>query len=221
MENNNPDKEPPKNENDERIENLSGDELLKKIERDALEDHHAAHSEEPGEGKEDQEGNELLRKLGLSKKDKLKKESNDLKQKVEELNDKYLRLYAEFDNYKKRTIKERMELSKTAGSDIISALLPIVDDFSRAIKQTETSKDVNALQEGVKLIYQKLISILQSKGLRQMQSIGQPFNPELHDAITEVPAEDESMKGKVVDEIESGYYLNDKIIRHAKVIVGK
>lgn len=210
-------KEPMESKNDQPDGLLSGEDILNKIEKDAVEN----VTEEELSGEEHREGNDLLSKLGLSKKDKLKKENTELKQKVEELNDKFLRLYAEFDNYKKRTLKERIELSKTAGIEIINALIPVVDDFSRAMKQMESSQDQHALQEGVKLIQQKLIGILEARGLKQMKSVGEPFNPELHDAITEIPAPDETLKGKVVDEIESGYYLNDKIIRHAKVVVGK
>ena len=162
-----------------------------------------------------------MHKLGLSKKDRLKKENAELKLKAEELNDRYLRLHAEFDNYKKRNIRERNEFAKTAGIEIIQALLPVADDFGRAVKQMESSQNVDELREGIKLIQQKLTGILEAKGLKQMKSIGEVFNPELHDAITEIPVEDKSMKGKVVDEIESGYYLNDKIIRHSKVVVGK
>lgn len=167
------------------------------------------------------EGNDLLSKLGLSKKERLKKENTELKHKADELNDKFLRLYAEFDNYKKRTLKERIEISRNAGIEIINALIPVIDDFSRALKQMENSNDLAGLQEGVKLIHQKMNAVLESRGLKQMKSLHEPFNPELHDAIAEVPAQDPSLAGKVVDEIECGYYLNDKIIRHAKVVVGK
>lgn len=207
-------KESFENQNDQPEMDYSGEEILNKIENDAVENI-------SGENQEHAEGNDLLSKLGLSKKDKLKKENTELKQKAEELNDKFLRLYAEFDNYKKRTQKERIEFSKTAGIEIINALIPVVDDFSRAMKQMEASQDLSALQEGVKLIQQKMISILEARGLKQMKALGESFNSELHEAIAEIPAPDESMKGKVVDEIESGYYLNDKIIRHAKVVVGK
>ena len=137
------------------------------------------------------------------------------------LNDKYLRLFAEFDNYKRRTQKERVELLQTAGKDVIVSLLSVLDDFDRAMKQLETSEANEVSKEGIKLIYQKLFSKLETKGLKRMTSISELFNPELHDAITEVPVTDENQKGKVVDEIECGYYLYDKIIRHAKVVVGK
>jgi len=191
------------------LDQLSGEELLNKIDSETSEGE--IHSEKEEEG--------LLKKFGLSKKDKLKKENEELKRQAAEINDKYLRLYAEFDNFKKRTLKERIELIKTAGSEVIYSLLPVLDDFNRAIKQMEATND--PMTEGVKLIYQKLVTILENKGLKAMKSVGEEFNPELHDAITEITASDESMKGKVLDEIETGYYLNDRIIRHAKVVVGK
>src|SRR4030095_5369575 len=190
--------------------NLSGEDILNKIEKDA------GNSEN-----EPDEEPDMLQRLGLSKKDKQKKEMKDLKQKNEELHDKYVRIYAEFENYKKRTQKERIEFFRTAGIDVITSLLPILDDFDRAMKQMENSKDINAIKEGEKLIHQKLTGIMESKGLKRMKSIGEVFNPEFHDAVTEIPVNDEQMKGKVVEEIEPGYFLNDKIIRHAKVVVGK
>lgn len=215
MENKDQNQEPIRNQREQPDDHLSGEEILKKIDSDANESDQQ-HGEE-----EHSEGNDLMHKLGLSKKDRLKKENAELKLKAEELNDRYLRLHAEFDNYKKRNIRERNEFAKTAGIEIIQALLPVADDFGRAVKQMESSQNVDELREGIKLIQQKLTGILEAKGLKQMKSIGEVFNPELHDAITEIPVEDKSMKGKVVDEIESGYYLNDKIIRHSKVVVGK
>ena len=147
-------------------------------------------------------------------------ECAELRQEVEELKDKYLRLVAEFENYKKRTIREKLDWMKSAAQDTLSALLPVLDDFDRAKKFAEGEQE-SGLSEGVELVYQKLYNILRQKGLEPMESTGQTFDPELHDAITEVPAPSEDMKGKVVDTIEKGYRLNDKIIRHAKVVVGK
>lgn len=211
-------KEPVDNPSAQPGHEFSGEEILNKIEKDAVE--HDANENNDG-AKEQADGNDLLSKLGLSKKDKLKKENAELKQKADDLNDKFLRLYAEFDNFKKRTQKERIENAKTAGIEIINALLPVVDDFSRAMKQMESSQDIVAVQEGVRLIQQKMNAVLESRGLKQMKSMSEIFNPELHEAIAEIPAPDETLIGKVVDEIECGYYLNDKIIRHAKVVVGK
>src|ERR1700742_1068258 len=143
-----------------------------------------------------------------------------LKEELALANDKYLRLYAEFDNFRRRTSKERVELLQTAGKETIVALLPVLDDFERAEKALETSTDVNAVKEGVALIQNKLNNILSQKGLKPMQSIGQPFDPDLHEAITNIPAPTDDMKGKVIDEMEKGYTLGDNVIRFAKVIVG-
>lgn len=148
-------------------------------------------------------------------------EIDQLKQEKKELKDKYLRLYAEFDNYKKRTLKEKIDLMKTASADTIKALLPVLDDFDRAKKNADDENTQEQFSEGVTLVYNKLYSALKSKGLQPMQSDGEPFDPELHEAVTEIPAPSEDLKGKVIDTIEKGYHLNDTIIRHAKVVVGK
>ena len=132
----------------------------------------------------------------------------------EDLQDKYRRLYAEFDNHRKRTEKEKIDLMKSASQDIMPGLLPVLDDFDRA-KQNEP------LSEGLTLVYQKLYKVLQNKGLEPMESTGEPFNPELHEALTEIPAPDDAQKGKIIDTLEKGYLLGNKIIRHAKVVVGK
>jgi molecular chaperone GrpE len=147
-------------------------------------------------------------------------ETVELKQQVGELKDKYMRLFAEFENYKKRSVREKLDWMKTAAQDTMSALLPVLDDFDRAKKFAEANKET-AWSEGVELVYQKLYNSLKQKGLETMESTGQAFDPELHDAITEIPAPSEDLKGKVIDTIEKGYRLNDKIIRHAKVVVGK
>ena len=144
-----------------------------------------------------------------------------LNKQVSDLKDKYLRLVADFDNFRKRTAKERLELIQTASKDLISDLLPVLDDSERAEKQMEKTQEIEAIKEGERLVFNKLRSTLQVKGLRPMETIGKDFNPEYHEAITEIPAPSESLKGKVIDEVEKGYYLNDKIIRHAKVVVGK
>ncbi len=143
-----------------------------------------------------------------------------LQAELEEQKDKYLRLFAEFDNFKRRSAKERIELIQTAGKDVIISLLEVMDDFERAEKQMQNSDDAAAIREGIGLVYNKLKNTLSAKGLKAMQSINTEFDVEKHEAITELPAADK-MKGKVVDEVEKGYYLNDKIIRFAKVVVGK
>lgn len=135
-------------------------------------------------------------------------------------NDKFLRLYAEFDNYKRRTSKERIDLLQTAGKDVIVSLLPVLDDFERASRAIENAKDVAAVKEGVNLVYNKLKNLLAQKGLKEMVSKGQPFDADIHEAVTNISAPDEAMKGKIVDVLEEGYLLNDKVIRFAKVVVG-
>ena len=147
-------------------------------------------------------------------------ETDKLKAEVALLNDKYVRLYAEFDNYKRRTTKERIDLLQTAGKDVIVSLLPILDDFERASKAMETATDVKAVKEGVELVHNKLQSLLVQKGLKPMEAIGQAFDADVHEAITNVPAPTPDLKGKVIDEVEKGYMLNDKVIRFAKVVVG-
>ena len=144
-----------------------------------------------------------------------------VKEELKEAGDKYLRLAAEFDNFKRRNAKERIELIQTAGRDVITDLLEVIDDHDRAQKQLETSDDVQQIKEGVSLIFNKLKNKLQAKGLKPMESINKEFNPDLHEAITEIPAASKDLKGKVLDEVVKGYYLNDKLIRHAKVVVGK
>jgi molecular chaperone GrpE len=143
-----------------------------------------------------------------------------LQAEVQQLNDKYLRLYAEFDNYKRRTQKERVELLQTAGKDVIVSLLPVLDDFDRALKAMETAADVAPVKEGILLVSTKLKNILSQKGLKDVESINQPFDTDFHEAITNIPAPTEDLKGKVIDEVEKGYTLNDNVIRFAKVVVG-
>jgi molecular chaperone GrpE len=136
------------------------------------------------------------------------------------LNDKYLRLFADFDNYKRRTQKERVELLQTAGKDVIVSLLSVLDDFDRANKAMDGATDVTAIREGINLVHSKLKSLLAQKGLKEMESINTIFDTDNHEAITKIPAPNEEMKGKVIDELEKGYTLNDKVIRFAKVVVG-
>ena len=143
-----------------------------------------------------------------------------LQQENTALNDKYLRLFAEFDNYKRRTQKERIELLQTASKDVVISLLPVLDDFERALKATENTTEVDAIREGVMLIQTKLNSILSNKGLKPIESLNHTFDTDLHEAITKIPAANDKLKGKVVDELEKGYTLNDKVIRFAKVVVG-
>lgn len=149
----------------------------------------------------------------ISDEDKLKAEAT-------EWQNKYLRLYAEFDNFKRRTSKERLELLQIAGKDVISDLLTVLDDFERAQKSIETATNVVSVKEGVTLVQHKFKSILNQKGLKEMESIGKEFDADLHEGITSIPAPSADLKGKVIDELEKGYLLNDKVIRFAKVIIG-
>lgn len=141
--------------------------------------------------------------------------------KVAELNDKYLRLYSDFDNFRKRSIKEKNDAYKNATSDVFKSFLPTLDDFDRALKSIETATDIDSLREGINLIHSKLISTLKQKGLAEMEAQNKDFDADYHEAITEIPAPSEELKGKVVDVVEKGYTLDGKIIRYAKVIVGK
>jgi len=144
----------------------------------------------------------------------------DLEAKVAELNDKYLRLYSEFDNYRKRTIKEKSDIIRSAGEDVFKAVIPTIDDFERAIKANESVTDAAPIKEGMVLIYNKLKASCISKGLEAMESAGKPFDADIMEAITHIPSPSDDMKGKVIDEIEKGYKLGDKVIRFAKVVVG-
>jgi molecular chaperone GrpE len=147
--------------------------------------------------------------------------TKEMEQKCQELNDKYLRLYSEFDNYRRRTVKEKSDIIKTAGEDIFKALLPVIDDFERAMKANEKIEDIAAIKEGVQLIYNKLKNTVQQKGLTPFESIGSAFDADTMEAITHIPATDEGQKGKVIDEVEKGYKLGDKVIRYAKVVVAQ
>jgi molecular chaperone GrpE len=148
-------------------------------------------------------------------------ELEKLKEEVELQKDKYLRLFAEFDNFRRRSARENLELRQTAGKEVIVSLLDVLDDCDRAEKQLLATDGIEQVKEGVQLVFSKLRSVLQGKGLKAMQSIHTDFDVEKHEAITEIPVQDPSLKGKVIDEVQKGYYLNDKIIRFAKVVVGK
>jgi molecular chaperone GrpE len=153
--------------------------------------------------------------------DKLKAEAEIYKEEIELYKDKYLRLFAEFENYKRRNAKERMELMQTAGKEVITSLLEVLDDCDRAEKQMNKSNDVEEIKGGVRLVFNKLRTTLQAKGLKPMESLNTDFDVEKHEAITEVEVADKALKGKVFDEVVKGYYLNDKLIRFAKVVVAK
>lgn len=146
---------------------------------------------------------------------------NEWETKYNEVNDKYLRIYSEFDNFRKRTMKEKADLISSANIQLIKDLLPILDDFERAITSNQKTEDKEGLKEGFQLIYNKMNNILKSKGLKPMEAKGKPFDMDVHEAITNIPAENDEDKGKVIDVVEKGYFLNEKVVRYAKVVVGQ
>lgn len=152
--------------------------------------------------------------------DEVTAEVNTIESELADIRDKYTRLYAEFDNFRRRTSKERIELIGQASKDTLVSLLPTLDDFERAMASMEKAQDIEAVKEGVALVYNKFLKTLEQKGLKPMDAQGQPFDAELHEAITQIPAPSEDLKGKVVDVVEKGYYLQDKPIRYAKVVIG-
>ncbi len=141
-------------------------------------------------------------------------------EKLAEMNDKYVRLYAEFDNFRKRAAKERIDQLKYAGEDIYKQLIPVMDDFDRAMKAAAQTTDIKIIKEGEQLIYNKFKNIFTQSGVHEMNATGKVFDSEYHDAVTNIPAPTPDMKGKVVEEVEKGYWLNGKVLRHAKVVVG-
>ena len=167
------------------------------------------------------EGQKTEEKHSGEKKEDKTHQIEELGQKLAEINDKYLRLSAEFDNYRKRTLKERMELTKSAGEQILERILPVMDNFERALKSMETATDVPALREGVELIYSNFKDFLGQNGVKEMECLHTDFDPEMQEAVTKIPAPSEDLKGKVVDCIQKGYTLHDKVIRFPKVVVGE
>ena len=157
----------------------------------------------------------------LTEEEKLAQELEKANEQIEEQKDKYLRLSAEFDNYRKRTMKEKAELILNGGEKSISSILPIVDDFERALKNMETATAVAAVKEGVELIYNKFMSVLGQNGVKVIETKEQPLDTDYHEAIAVIPAPNEALKGKILDCVQTGYILNDKVIRHAKVVVGE
>lgn len=153
--------------------------------------------------------------------DKLSVENETLKSELEKEKKEYMFLMAEFDNFRKRTLKEKSELIKNAGESVFKGLLPIVDDFERALKASESSEDAGSLREGMDLIYKKLKKYMEQNGVKEMDPEDKEFDSDRHDAITAVPVQDESQKGKILDTVEKGYMINDKVLRHAKVVVGQ
>lgn len=161
------------------------------------------------------------KKRELTPEEKLTEELEKAQRAIEEQKDKYLRLSAEFDNFRKRTMKEKAELIKNGGEKAINAVLPVLDDLERALQNMEKTEDVKAIYDGVNLIYQKFLKNLHQEGLEKMEPVGADFDTDYHEAIALVPAQSEEQKGKVLDCVQTGYKLNDKVIRHAKVVVGQ
>ncbi|HON70762.1 MAG TPA: nucleotide exchange factor GrpE [Tenuifilum sp.] len=145
----------------------------------------------------------------------------ELTTQLEEMKDKYLRLTAEFDNYRKRTLKEKAELIKFASEEVLKDLLPVIDDLDRALKAIETANDINAVKEGISLIVNKFNDFLKAKGVKEIDAIGKELDTDLHEAITKIPVQDDAQKGKIVDVIQKGYMLHEKVMRFSKVVVGE
>jgi len=169
---------------------------------------------------EQEESTQEMKSEPITAEQTVENETEALKIEVAEQKDKFIRLYAEFDNFKRRSAKERIEMMQTAGKEVIQSLLEVMDDFDRAEKQIQGSDDITQIRQGIALVVSKFRNTLTSRGLKEMNCVGQDFNPDFHEAITEIDVE-ENMKGKVFDELEKGYTLNDKIIRFSKVVVGK
>lgn len=190
-------------------------------EEDILKDQHAEETAENKAAEQTSEEQAAQEEKELSEEEKLQKQLEEAQQTIEEQKDKYLRLSAEFDNYRKRTLKEKAELIKNGGEKAISAVLPILDDLERALANMKKLDDIQAMYDGIDLIYQKFLKTLSQEGLQKMEPVGEAFDTDFHEAIALVPAPEEAQKGKVLDCVQTGYKLNDKVIRHAKVVVAQ
>lgn len=190
-------------------ENINEEELKSEATQDEATENEGMHEEEVQE------------EAPLTEEEKLANELEEANKTIEDQKDKYLRLSAEFDNYRKRTMKEKAELILNGGEKTISSILPIVDDFERALKNMETATDVVAVKEGVELIYNKFMSVLAQDGVKVIETKDKPLDTDYHEAIAVIPAPDKDLKGKILDCVQTGYMLNDKVIRHAKVVVGE
>ena len=162
-----------------------------------------------------------MRQKNVRKLTDVTEELDELKKKYNELNDSHLRLMAEFDNYRKRTLREKADLIKNGGEAALKNLLPVVDDFERALQNIRNSDDVEAVKEGVELIYSKFMAYLAQQGVKAIEAVGQPFDTEMFEAVATIPAPEPGMKGKILDCVQTGYTLNDRVLRHAKVVVGE
>ena len=194
-------------------QNLQEEEILKN-----------QHAEETAENKTAEQTSEeqaAQEEKELSEEEKLQKQLEEAQQTIEDQKDKYLRLSAEFDNYRKRTLKEKAELIKNGGEKAISAILPILDDLERALANMQKLDDIQAMYDGIDLIHQKFLKTLSQEGLQKMEPVGEAFDTDFHEAIALVPAPEEAQKGNVLDCVQTGYKLNDKVIRHANVVVAQ
>jgi molecular chaperone GrpE len=162
-----------------------------------------------------------VKKQKTAKKDDTKSKISSFEEKIRELQDRYLRLSAEFDNYRKRTLKEKMELTKSAGESLLMNLLPVMDDLERGIQTVNDAEDIEAIKEGINLIYNKFRDFLNQNGIKEIEALNKEFNIDFHEAVTKIPVPKKDMKGKVVDVIEKGYTLNEKVIRYSKVVIGE
>ena len=181
---------------------------------------HTAHTGQQDQGETEKTAAETQEQAGTEETEQVD-ELTKTQEELANMKDKYLRLSAEFDNYRKRTMKEKAELILNGGEKSISSILPIVDDFERALKNMETAEDVTAVREGVELIYNKFMTVLGQNGVKVIETKEQPLNTDFHEAIAVIPAPAEKLKGKILDCVQTGYTLNDKVIRHAKVVVGE
>ena len=184
-------------------------------------DTEAAEASKQGVEEEPKAGQSEPETVAREEADKRKDEDRVMLEKLAEMQDKYLRLSAEFDNYRKRTLKEKMDISKYAGEEIMKDILPIIDDFDRALKHMESSPDCEGIKEGIDLIYNKFIDYLKRQGIKEIESLNEVFNVDIHDATAKLQVEEEERKGKVVEVLLKGYYLKDKVLRHSKVVIGE
>ena len=193
-------------------------------EKNELSDEQTAQAEADNAGDKSAETDNNQDKTAENDTDKAAQDTDnggDIQKKYDELNDRYLRLMAEFDNYRKRTLKEKMDLTKYAEEDVIKGILPVVDNMERAIKSLESATDINAVKEGIDLIYKKFLEFLEKRGIKEIEALNKELDTDLHEAVTKFAAPSEDLKGKIIDVIEKGYYLHDKVIRYAKVVVGE
>lgn len=207
------------NKNNKQNNNMDPKQKENNQEENEIKSQNTSNMQEENEGNRTQQ--EEKDETPLTEEQKLTDELEKANERIEEQKDKYLRLSAEFDNYRKRTMKEKAELILNGGEKSISSILPIVDDFERALKNMETATDVAAVKEGMGLIYNKFMTVLGQNGVKVIETKEKPLDTDFHEAIAVIPAPSEELKGKVLDCVQTGYTLNDKVIRHAKVVVGE